>query len=79
MRVFRLNYKKRQLKLVELILEHEIFGTFFDSLMLTGQMPDKNRIASEMRRLHVCNEGQIVRRAGSVSGWLKWINNLTKL
>lgn len=78
-RVFRLNYKKRQLKLVELILEHEIFGTFFDSMMLTGQMPDKNRIASEMRRLHVCNEGQIVRRAGSVSGWLKWINNLTKL
>lgn len=48
-------------------------------MMLTGQMPDKNRIASEMRRLHVCNEGQIVRRAGSVSGWLKWINNLTKL
>ena len=78
-KVFRLNYKKRQLKLVELILEHEIFGAFFDSMMLTGQLPDKNKIADEMRRLHVCNEGQIVRRAGSVSGWLKWINNLTKL
>ena len=67
-KVFRLNYKKRQLKLVELILEHEIFGAFFDSMMLTGQLPDKNKIADEMRRLHVCNESQIVRRAGSVSG-----------
>lgn len=78
-KVFRLNYKKRQLKLVELILEHEIFGAFFDSMMLIGQLPDKNKIADEMRRLHVCNESQIVRRAGSVSGWLKWMNNLTNL
>lgn len=78
-KVFRLNYKKRQLKLVELILEHEIFCAFFDSMMLTGQLPDKNKIADEMRRLHVCNESQIVRRAGSVSGWLKWMNNLTNL
>lgn len=78
-KVFRLNYKKRQLKLVELILEHEIFGAFFDSMMLTGQLHDKNKIADEMRRLHVCNESQIVRRAGSVSGWLKWMNNLTNL
>lgn len=78
-KVFRLNYKKRQLKLVELILEHEIFGAFFDSMMLTGQLPDKNKIADEMRRLHVCNESQIVRRTGSVSGWLKWMNNLTNL
>ena len=78
-RVFRLGYKKRQLKLVELILEHQIFGTFFDGLAETGQLPDKGAIADEMRRLHVCNEGQIVRRASSVSGWLKWIFNLTKL
>ena len=78
-KVFRLNYKKRQLKLVELILEHEIFGAFFDSMMLTGQLPDKNKIADDMRRRHVCNESQIVRRAGSVSGWLKWMNNLTNL
>ena len=78
-KVFRLNYKKRQLKLVELILEHEIFGAFFASMMLTGQLPDKNKIADDMRRLHVCNESQIVRRAGSVSGWLKWMNNLTNL
>ena len=77
--VFRLNYKQRQMKLVELILEHQIFGTFFDRMVKTGQLAQKDEIADEMRRLHVCNEGQIVRRASSVLGWLKWIRNLTKL
>lgn len=78
-RVFRLNYKDRQLKLVELILEHQIFGDFFDNIIKTGEMPNKKNIEDEMRTLHVCDEGQIIRRASSVYGWLKWIFNLTKL
>ena len=78
-RIFRLNYKKRQLKLVELILEHRIFADFFDVMMETGEVPDKKEIADEMRALHVCNEGQVARRASSVAGWLKWIGNLMKL
>jgi len=77
--VFRLNYKQRQLRLVELILEHQIFRELFDRMAKTGQIPDKDDIADRMRSLNVCNEGQIVRRASSVSGWLKWIYNLTKL
>lgn len=78
-KVFRLNYKARQLKLVELILEHQIFSGFFDVIIETGEMPDKKIIENEMRRLHVCNEGQIVRRASSVYGWLKWMFGLSKL
>lgn len=78
-RIFRLNYKKRQLKLVELILEHRIFADFFDVMMETGEVPDKKEIADEMRALHVCNEGQVARRASSVAGWLKWIGKLMKL
>jgi hypothetical protein len=78
-KVFKLNYKERQLKIVELILEHKIFGDFFDSMIDTGEMPDKTEIASEMRKLNVCGEGQVVRRASSVFGWLKWIFNLTRL
>lgn len=78
-KVFRLNYKQRQLRLVELILEHQIFRELFDRMAKTGQIPDKDDIADRMRSLNVCNEGQIVRRASSVSGWLKWIYNLTKL
>ena len=78
-KVFRLNYKERQLKLVSLILEHQLFAEFFDELAETGEMPDKRDIENEMRRLKVCGEGQIVRRASSVQGWLKWIFNLTRL
>lgn len=78
-KVFKLNYKERQLKLVELILEHKIFRIFFDAIIETGEMPDKGEIADEMRKLHVCGEGQIVRRASSVYGWLKWIFNLSRL
>jgi hypothetical protein len=78
-KVFRLNYKERQLKLVELILEHKIFRDFFDITLQTGDMPSKKDIENKMRSLHVCDEGQIVRRASSVFGWLKWIFNLTRL
>lgn len=78
-KVFKLNYKDRQLKLVELILKHQIFCDFFDTMIKTGDMPNKKDIENEMRELHVCDEGQIVRRASSVYGWLKWMFNLTKL
>ena len=78
-KVFKLNYKERQLKIVELILEHQIFSDLFDGMIKTGDMPNKKDIEDEMRALHVCDEGQIVRRASSVYGWLKWIFNLTKL
>ena len=42
-------------------------------------MPDKVIIENLMREYNVCNEGQIVRRASSVQGWLKWIFNLRNL
>lgn len=77
--VFRLNYKRRQLKLAELILEHQIFAELFDVTARTGLLPDKKVIERRMRELHVCNEGQIVRRASSVYGWLRWIFHLTRL
>ena len=67
------------LKLVSLILEHQIFAEFFDELAETGALPDKKAVEDEMRRLRVCGEGQIVRRASSVQRWLKWILNLTRL
>lgn len=78
-KVFKLNYKDRQLKLVQLIFEHKIFSDFFDEIIETGELPEKRFIEEEMRALHVCDEGQIVRRASSVYGWLKWVINLTRL
>lgn len=78
-KVFKLNYKDRQLKLVQLIFEHKIFSGFFDEIIETGELPEKRFIEEEMRALHVCDEGQVVRRASSVFGWLKWVINLTRL
>lgn len=78
--VFSLNYKSRQLKFVELILQHQIFADCFDMVLENdGEMPGKNVIENMMREYNVCNEGQIVRRAGSVQGWLRWIFNLRNL
>lgn len=78
-KVFKLNYKDRQLKLVSLILEHKIFSHFFDTVIESGELPDTANIERIMRELNVCNEPQINRRASSVYGWLKWIFNLTRL
>lgn len=78
-RVFKLNYKERQLKLVSLILEHKIFAHFFDTVIESGELPDTADIGKMMRALNVCNEPQINRRASSVYGWLKWIFTLPKL
>lgn len=77
--VFKKTYKERQLKIVALILEHRIFAELFDEMIQIREMPEKNRIVEKMRKYNVCNEGLLVRRAGSVSGWLKWMFNLTKV
>ncbi|QRG86712.1 hypothetical protein [Bulleidia sp. zg-1006] len=42
-------------------------------------LPTKEEIQNIMRENNVCNEGQIVRRSGSVYSWLKWIFNLQNI
>lgn len=76
-KVFQLNYKQRQLKLVELIFQHQIFRDLFDDMTKKNRLPEKEIVANRMRELHVCNEGQVTRRASSVIRWLKWMNDLT--
>lgn len=78
--IFKMNYKERQLQIVSLILKHKIFADFFDQIIQTGYMPDKAQITEKMLSLHVCNQGEtLTRRANSVSGWLKWVFNLTNI
>ena len=79
-KVYKMNYKERQLKLVSLILEHQIFADLFDYVIFNhGAIPEGQYIQKRMRELNVCNESQIVRRSGSVRSWLKWIFDLTKI
>lgn len=77
--VYHMKYKKRQLKLVSLILEHQIFNEFFEKVINSGRLPDKENIKRRMRELNVCGESQIDRRSSSVGGWLYWIFNLINL
>jgi hypothetical protein len=79
-KVYKMQYKERQLTLVSLILEHQIFAEFFDTIIESGgELPEKEVIKTRMRELNVCNEPQIDRRSTSVRSWLKWIFNLTNL
>lgn len=78
-RVYSRNYKERQLKLVELILEHRIFHELFSQIYLTGEFPDKEIVEQKMIQYNVCNLGLISRRSRSVLAWLKWIFNLPKI
>lgn len=79
-RVFKMNYKERQLHIVSLILKHKIFADFFDLIINTGSLPNKKEIEERMIALNICNNcDTLSRRANSVLGWLKWIFNLTNI
>lgn len=78
--VFKLDYKPRQLKLVELILQHKVFAVVFDKMMKDGELPDKGFVMSVLSDLGILDKEEMIkRRAGSVIGWMKWIYALTKL
>ena len=77
--VAKLRYKERQLKLVELILKHDIFNKLFEKVYHSGVMPELEEIQNIMRKNNVCNKGQINRRSSSVYSWLKWIFNLQNI
>lgn len=78
-KVFQMNYKERQLKLVSLILEHKVFAQYFDYVVENGELPEQKDIQYTMQELNVCSNNLVVRRASSVLGWLKWIFNLPNL
>lgn len=77
--VYKMNYKERQLKLVELILEHKIFNDLFIEVFEKNELPPRKLVKKKMREYNVCNENVISRRSSSVISWLKWIFNLPKI
>ena len=76
-----MNYKERQLKLVELMLNHAIFFHFFEYIYKNGAFPTVNEVCKKMLELHIfdVNNSTVARRAQTVISWLKWIYTLTKL
>ncbi len=72
----RMTYKARQLKLVELLLSHKIFHRLFEKTLDRGELPSSEEIAEEMRRLSVCGDKLVDRRASTVARWLQWVWDL---
>ena len=81
--LFSLNYKQRQLKFVELILEHKIFAICFDMILKrNGEMPSPDDIFLLMKEHDICanySDNVKKRRASTVLAWLTWIFNLRNL
>lgn len=78
-RVYKNNYKKRQLLLVEAILSHKIFEELFKRTIISGEIPSKKEIENLEIEYNVCSAHVAARRSGTVTSWLKWIFNLTTL
>lgn len=77
--LFRLKYKPRQLKLVELILSHRVFNETFKLYLELGIMPSKDEIVKIMKRCNIFNvesDNTFNRRAQTIAGWINWILGL---
>lgn len=77
-KLLKLNYKARQIRYIELILEHGIFHELFDTVMRRGEIPDKKYIEKKILEQNLCSSNVAGRRASSVSGWLKWMAGLVQ-
>lgn len=79
--IFKLRYKARQLKFVELILKHKPFYDAFNKCLNSGEIPVKNEIIRIMEGTSVygiSSENTYGRRASSITGWLNWILDLQR-
>ena len=77
-KLLKLNYKARQIRYVELILEHGIFHELFETVMRKGEIPEKKYIEKKILEQKLCSSNVAGRRASSVSGWLKWMAGLVQ-
>lgn len=75
--IVNLDYRERHLKLISLILEHQIFNDIFHKIFDEGILPDKDEVLSLMKKYNVCAISNTTgRRAESVLAWMKWILEL---
>jgi len=78
-KLFNLPYKERQLKLVELILQHKVFNRVFRESIKIGIVITKQEIEEIMHESNlykVNTEKTYRRRASTISGWINWIIEL---
>lgn len=80
-KLFKLRYKERQMKYVELIFRHKPFRECFDKCIQTSEIPNKKEVVKIMEKSSIYNvqaQSTYGRRASTVTGWINWILELTK-
>lgn len=71
------DYKTRQLRLVQAIIERPVFNELIRFYLNTREEPDKNFIESIVKNLTAIESpSTITRRSQTVKNWIKWIINL---
>jgi len=81
-KLLRLKYKQRQLKFIELVLSHRAFNETFKLCLGKGEVPSRGEIVKIMKQSNlykIGSEDTFERRSSSISGWIKWILELTRL
>lgn len=79
-KLFKLRYKDRQLKYVELIFKHKPFRECFRQCIETSEIPSKKEVVRIMEESGIYNvqaSSTYGRRASTVTGWINWIIELT--
>ncbi|MFX0548230.1 type II restriction enzyme [Hathewaya histolytica] len=81
-KLFKLKYRERQLKYVELIFKHKAFRKCFNECLVSGEIPNKREVVKIMEESELYKIGSLntyERRASTVTGWVNWIIELTKI
>lgn len=80
--IFKLRYKERQLKYVELIFKHKAFRECFEECLMSSEIPSKKdviRIMENSNLYKVNADSTYNRRASTITGWINWVIELTKM
>ena len=80
-KLFKLKYKARQLKFVELILKHKPFNETLGKCLKSGDIPLRDEIVTIMENTGVYrveSQNTYERRASTISGWINWILDLQR-
>lgn len=78
--ILKEKYNRKYLRLVEKILEHDIFNKIFEMSLDQGEIPDKSKIIEMMYDQNMDDRyghSVIERRAMTIKSWINWIFKLT--
>ncbi len=70
------SYREKHLDLIKLIISDKVFNEVLKKTIISGEIPQKEEITSLIRRYYFADTEKSntpERRAGTVSGWIRWI------